>query len=480
MPKTKTRHEDNVMTTRRNLLQTVAATTALAGPLTSLHAAPASDPWAEADRIVARIAQPRFPARDFPITDFGAVAGGSSKCTDAIAKAIAACAQAGGGRVVVPEGIWLTGAIHLKSHVNLHVARGATLRFSTDPKDYLPLVLTRWEGVECMNYSPLIYALEQENIAVTGEGTLDGQASKTVWWDWHGRGAAGMADGTPTQDRARTRLFAMGEAGTPVAERIFGEGSYLRPNFFEPNRCKTVLIEGVTMRGAPFWNVHPVLCTGVTVRGLTINAYGPNTDGCDPECCADVLIENCTFDTGDDCIAIKSGRNADGRRIAKPSENFVIRKCTMVAGHGGVTIGSEISGGVRNLFVEDCKMDSPDLWNAIRLKNNAMRGGVLENFHFRRIVIGQVTHAVLTIDFNYEEGGKGGFRPIARGVHLTSIVSGKSEYGIDAQGLANSAVEDITLDGCEFRNVAKGNIIQYVKGIRFTNVTINGEVVKTP
>jgi len=468
------------MTTRRTLLQTVAA---LSGglPLTGLRAAQAEpDPWTQADRIAARIAQPHFPARDFPITDYGAIEGGSTKSTSAITKAIEVCAKAGGGRVLVPQGIWLTGAIHLKSHVNLHIARGATLRFSTDPTDYLPLVHTRWEGVECMNYSPLIYALEQENIAVTGEGTLDGQASETVWWNFKGRGAAGLVPGIPTQDRARKALFAMGEADTPVEQRIFGEGSYLRPNFFEPYRCKTVLIEGVTMRNAPFWNVHPVLCTGVTVRGLTIDANGPNTDGCDPESCTDVLIENCTFNTGDDCIAIKSGRNGDGRRVNKPSENFVIRKCTMLAGHGGVTIGSEISGGVRNLFVEDCKMDSPDLWNAIRLKNNAMRGGVLENFHFRRIVIGQVSHAVLTIDFNYDEGAQGSFRPIARGIHLSAIVSGKSEYGIDAQGLANSAIEDITLNTCEFRNVAKGNIIKYVKGISFTGVTINGEAAKAP
>ncbi len=464
------------MTTRRKLLQTVAA---LSGclPLTGLHAA-APDPWAEAGRIVARIRQPRFPARDFPITDYGAVPG--VPCTSAIAKAIAACTAAGGGRVVVPEGVWLTGAIHLKSHVNLHIARGATLRFSTDPADYLPLVLTRWEGVECMNYSPFLYAFEEENIAVTGEGTLDGQASNDFWWSWKGKPSFGFKEGMPNQAAARKKLFAMGEAGTPVDQRLFGEGSYLRPNFFEPYRCKTVLIEGVTIRNTPFWEVHPVLCTGVTVRGLTIDSAGPNTDGCDPESCKDVLIENCFFNTGDDCIAIKSGRNGDGRRVNVPCENLVIRGCTMRNGHGGVSIGSEITGGVRNVFVENCKMDSPNLDNAFRLKNNALRGGVLENFHFRNIVIGEVAHAVLAIHFDYEEAGNGPYRPVARNVHLEKIVSGRSEFGVDAHGLPNAEIENITLSDCDFRNVAKGNVFQFVHGIAFSGVTINGTAAETP
>ncbi|MDR3528393.1 MAG: glycoside hydrolase family 28 protein [Rhizomicrobium sp.] len=467
------------MTTRRQLLQTVAATTALSGTLSSLQAAPATDPWAEAERIVARIKRPQFPARDFPITDYGATSGGT-KCTAAIAKAIAACAAAGGGRVVVPEGNWLTGPIHLKSHVNLHIAKGATLRFSTDHADYLPLVLTRWEGVECMNYSPLVYAFEQENIAVTGEGTLDGQASNEFWWPWKGKSNFGFKDGTPNQAVARKKLFEMGDANTPVAERLFGEGSYLRPNFFEPYRCKTVLIEGVTIRNTPFWELHPVLCTGVTVRGVTIDSAGPNTDGCDPESCKDVLIENCSFNTGDDCIAIKSGRNGDGRRVNVPCENIVIRGCTMKNGHGGVSIGSEITGGVRNVFVEKCKMDSPNLDNAFRLKNNAVRGGILENFHFRNIVIGQVAHAVLAIHFDYEEAGNGPYRPVARNVHLERIVSGKSEFGVDAHGLPNAEIENITLTDCDFQNVAKGNVAQFVHGISFSGVTINGAAAKAP
>jgi polygalacturonase len=472
------------MNTRRRLLQSLAVT----GIMLPLQPAAAAvrprkkgvSAWREMDRIVARIRPPIFPSRDFPITDYGAVADGKTKCTRSFADAIAACSAAGGGRVIVPEGNWLTGAIHLKSNVNLHVVKNATIRFSTDPADFLPLVLTRWEGVECMNYSPLIYAFEQENLAITGEGTLEGQADNVHWWPWKGKKEFGWSEGRPDQAAARARLFKMGDDNVPVDQRLFGEGSYLRPNFIEPYRCRNILIEGVMLRNAPFWEVHPVLSSNITVRNLTIDSDGPNTDGCDPESCKDVLIEGCSFNTGDDCIAIKSGRNGDGRRVNVPSENIVIRNCTMRNGHGGVTIGSEITGGVRNVFAQDCKMDSPDLWNAIRLKDNAMRGGVLENFHFRRIVVGQVAHAVLTIDFNYEEGPNGPFRPVARGIHLESIVSGKSAYGIDAQGLAAAPVYNVSLRDCDFSNVKNRNIVKHVKGITLRNVKLNGRLLKAP
>src|SRR5690606_1750544 len=348
--------------------------------------------WGDYEKVLARIKAPEFPDRDFPISNFGAKPG--ELVTDAIRAAIDACHAAGGGRVVVPAGEWLTGAIHLKSNVNLHVSAGATLKFSTNPEHYLPVVHTRWEGVEVMNYSPFIYAYEQENIAVTGEGTLDGQADWDNWWGWNRK-----QPNQPTRQRSdRDRLFDMGERGVPVEERVFGAGTFLRPNFIQPYRCHNVLIEGVKILRSPMWEVHPVLCTNVTVRGLEIVTHGPNNDGCNPESSKDVLIENCLFDTGDDCIAIKSGRNNDGRRVNVPSENIVVRNCTMKDGHGGVVLGSEISGGVRNVFVENCTMDSPNLDRGLRFKNNAVRGGVLENVFMRNVTIGRVGEAVLTID----------------------------------------------------------------------------------
>src|SRR5580658_9478514 len=339
--------------------------------------------WDSVPAILARIKAPAFPARDFPITQFGAKGDGETDCTAAIAKAIAACHAAGGGRVMVEGGTFLTGAIHLLSHVNLHVAEGATLQFSPDRAKYLPVVFTRFEGTECMNYSPLIYAFEQEDIAVTGKGTLDGEGAQ-VWW-----GMKADSGGGPR------KLMDEADRGVPVAERVFGEGGGLRPNFIQPCRCRNVLIEDVRITNSPMWEIHPVLSTNVTVRGVRISSHGPNNDGCDPECSRDVLIENCVFDTGDDCIAIKSGKNADGRRVNMPSENILVRHCVMKDGHGGVVVGSEVSGGVRNVFAEDCKMDSPNLICALRLKSNAERGGVIENVFMRNVQVGTVRDQVL-------------------------------------------------------------------------------------
>jgi polygalacturonase len=427
--------------------------------------------------ILKRIKPPVFPKRDFLITKFGAKADETTDSTEAFRKAIAACNSAGGGRVVVPAGTFLTGAIHLKSNVNLHVSPGATIKFSKNPGDYLPVVFTRWEGTELMNYSPFIYAFEQTNIAITGEGTLDGQSGNDSWWPWNGRANYGWKQGDPNQRADRAALQNMGEQGVPVNQRQFGAGHYLRPQFIQPYRCKNVLIEGVRIINSPMWEIHPVLCTNVTVSGVKISSRGPNNDGCDPESCTDILIENCDFDTGDDCIAIKSGRNADGRRLNAPTQNIIIRGCRMRDGHGGITVGSEISGGVRNLFAEKCRLDSPNLDHALRVKNNATRGGLLENFYFRDIEVGQVAHAVITIDFNYEEGAKGNFTPILRNYSVERLVSEKSKHVVDIQGLANAPIYDLRLDNCTFNNAAEPSIVKNVKGLNLVNVKVNGNVI---
>jgi len=449
----------------------------LTGCAPLLHPAPShtnGTGWDLVPGILSRIVAPTFPERDFEITKFGAVAGGSSDCTDAFRSAIDACVKSGGGRVVVPEGKFLTGAIHLQSNVNLHVKKGATVLFSTNPSHYLPVVLTRFEGVELMGYSPLIYALDCVNVAVTGEGTLDGQANNDHWWPWKGTPEFGYKNGDPRQIEARQKLLQMAEDGVDPSKRVFGEGSYLRPAFIEPYRCRNVLIEGVTIINSPMWEIHPTLCQNVTVRGVHISTFGPNNDGCDPESCSDVLIEKCYFATGDDCIAIKSGRNADGRRIARPSENIIIRNCEMRDGHGGVTIGSEISGGVRNVFAENCTMDSPHLDRALRLKNNAARGGLLEHIYMRYVTVGQVTDSVLSIDLLYEEGAKGNFMPVIRDVEMLDVTSRRSTYGVYIRGFERSEITGVRLIDCDFANVAKGNVIEQASPVEFRNVKING------
>jgi polygalacturonase len=358
--------------------------------------------------------------------------------------------------------------------VNLHVMGDATIAFHQDPSRYLPAVFTRWEGVELMGYSPLIYAFDQTDVAVTGEGTLDGQADNTHWWPWKGNATHGWVNGAPQQKPARDRLFQMAERGIPVAERVFGEGDYLRPSFIQPYRCRNVLIDGVTIRNSPMWEIHPVMCENVTVRGVTVVTHGPNNDGCNPESCRDVLIERCHFDTGDDCIAIKSGRNADGRRLATPSENIIVRDCRMKDGHGGVTIGSEISGGVRRVFAERCRMDSPNLDRALRFKNNAARGGLIEHVYMRDVTVGEVSHAVLAIDFHYEEGRNGAYTPIVRDVEMRNVTSRKSEYALYLRGFEDAPIRDVRLIDCAFVGVEKGNVVEHVRALALRGVTING------
>ena len=424
--------------------------------------------WNAVPSILARIKPPKFPARDFPINDFGARAGGDFDNTEAIRKAIDACNRAGGGRVVVPAGVFMTGAIHLKSNVNLYVSEGATLKFFTDPSKYLPVVYTRWEGTELMNYSPFIYAFEQQNIAITGKGTLDGGASDENWWKWARRQGSQPA---PASADVR-RLREMGNSNVPVSQRVFGEGHYLRPPFIEPYRCRNVLVEGVTIINSPFWEVHPTLSQNVTVRGLNIRSHGPNNDGCDPESSRDVLIEDCIFDTGDDCIAIKSGRDDDGRRVGVASENIIIRNCTMKDGHGGVVIGSEISGDCRNVFVEDCKMDSPNLDRALRFKSNAIRGGVLENVFMRNVEVGRVSEAILTIDLLYDTGDKGPYKPVVRNVEIENVTSRSSPRVPWVVGFPGVTIDDIRFRNCTFRGVETAEVLNHAGSFSFQNVTI--------
>lgn len=421
---------------------------------------PAIAGWEQMPKILSRIKAPEFANRDFNIEDYGAVGDGNTDCTKAFGKAITVANENGGGKVVVPKGIFLSKAIHLKSNVNLFLSEGAIIKFSTDPNAYLPAVFTRWEGVECMNYSALIYAYKQKNIAITGKGTLDGQGAN--WWGWK-------------KIRAdRELLFKEGQEGTPVKNRQFG-GKTLRPGMIEPVMCKNILIEGITIINGPFWHIHPVLSKNITIKNVRVDGLGPNNDGCDPESCEDVLIEGCSFNTGDDCIAIKSGRNNDGRRVNVPSKNIIVRNCQMKAGHGGVAIGSEVTGGAKNVFAENCTMDDPNLDRAIRLKTNSARGGFMENVYVRNIAIGQVKQAVLLIDFFYADNEKGNYKPTAKNIDFENINSKKSRYAIYFKGFESSPITDVRIKNCSFDNVANPNIIQNVKNLILENVKINGK-----
>lgn len=438
------------------------------------------DPFDTADKIISDIKVLEFPDNILNIIDFGAIADGKTLSTQAIKKAIDSCSNSGGGKVIIPNGDFLTGPIELKSNVNLHLEEGAHVLFSTNHKDYLPVVHTSYEGVELMNYSPLIRAYKQKNIAVTGKGTLNGQGSNTNWWPWCGKDSYGWVEGAPKQHDSINlpRLRKLIEAGAPVSERVFGDGYQIRPTFFEPFECENVLLQGVTITNAPFWVIHPLKSNYVRIDGVTVSSHGPNNDGCDPEYCKNVHITNCTFDTGDDCIAIKAGRNEDGRRVNIASENIVIENCDMKDGHGGVVLGSEISAGVRNVFARNCKMDSPNLDRAIRIKTNTLRGGFVENLYVKDIQVGQVKEAALKINLHYGiyANQEGAFIPKIDGIHLENMtVENSGKYGILIKGREEAIIKNVTLTNVHIKGAKEPLSVEFSEPIVFKNTTINGK-----
>ena len=433
-------------------------------------------------QIEKNIRQPEFKDKSYNITDFGAST--KAKAADnqkAINKAIATCSKNGGGRVVIPEGTFITGAITMLSKVNLHIEKNGVLLFAFQPELY-PIVPTRWEGIDCWNLQPCVYAYKQTDIAITGQGTIDGGGENDTWWKWCGKDHYGWKEGIISQKSgSRARLLKMAEDGVDMNERKFGPQDGLRPQLINFNQCNGILIEDVTLLRSPFWVIHPLLSKNITVRGVHINNDGPNGDGCDPESCDGVLIENCFFNTGDDCIAIKSGRNNDGRLWGRPSENIIIRNCEMQNGHGGVVLGSEISGGCRNVFAENCKMDSPDLDRVIRIKTNTCRGGIIENLYARNIEVGQCGESVLKINLDYEpkEICCRGYAPTVRNINIENITCQKSKYGVQIIALDSVCnVYDINVKNCRFNGVKDGNFESgQTRNINFDNLFINGSLV---
>lgn len=443
--------------------------------------------WAEGEKVVSSIVLPSIGSESYVITSYGASVDADA-LTNAVAinKAIDEASCKGGGKVIVPQGIWLTGPIDMKSGVNLVIERDAVLKFSTIHEHYLPVVRTRWEGIDCYNLHPLIYAYKQHDIAISGEGTIDGQGSIETWWHWCGNSTKyGWKEGMLSQradGHGRVKLTECEQSGVDIEQRRMGIADALRPQLINIFDCERVMIENVTLRNSPFWVIHPVFVENLVVRGVSIISHGPNSDGCDPESCKNVLIENCIFDTGDDCIAIKSGRNNDGRIWNRPSENIYVRNCKMKDGHGGIVVGSEITGGYRNLWVENCEMDSPELERVVRIKTNPCRGGIIENIYVRNIKVGQCREAVLKINLDYEprEACQRDFPPIVRNVIVENVTSQKSKYGVYIVGLADSEnIDNISVINCDWNGVEKGNRIEGKTGLlTCKNYKQNGEKIK--
>ncbi len=358
--------------------------------------------WDVVPDILAQIQPPTFPDRTFDITDYGAVADGQTSCADAIRRAIAACHEAGGGRVLIPEGEYLcAGPIHLQSHVNLH--NEGTVRFGRDPNDYLPPVFTTFEGNTCYNYSPFLYARDKTNIALTGPGTFDGQADDEHWWPWKDK-----------QDPASVRLRQYNNTRQPVDVRVFGNGDYLRPELLQFVNCRNILVKDITLRNSPFWASLYTWCENVTVDGITVISHFANNDGCNPNGTRYMLIKDCDFHTGDDGVAIKAGRNYDGRGADRPSEYIVIQNCSFTAddsyryrGNCLMAFGSEMSGGINHVYVENCKASGPVNTGVFKTKTSRARGGYIMNVYTRNIDISEKTgnRPFYKNSTNYGSGG---------------------------------------------------------------------------
>ncbi len=441
-----------------------ATTGASATPLRTPPATPSPDlddlPWPEARAIVATTTVPSFPDRFFIVTNppYLASADGKADSTQAFRRAIQDCSGSGGGHVILPAGIYSLGAVHLLDGVDLHLDRGATLMFSGNVTDY-PLVLTRYAGIECVNHSSMVYAYRQTNIALTGEGVLD--ASQTISWNVGG-------------DLPHV-LEPLVSAGVPPEKRIVPEHGSLRSAFVEPYGCTNVLIQGVTLRQSQFWQVHPTLCINVTIDSVTTgNTTQWNTDSCNPDSCDSVVIKNCSFDGDDDTIAIKSGRDDDGRRVNTPCQNIVIYRCRVQGRGGGIACGSDMTGGVRNVFAYGLQTYGRSTINMLSIKSNTRRGGYVTNINLHTIRGDRLSGPWLAARMNYE-GQTGSYPPMFAHWTITKVTGDSDPMVLDLQGMPANEIRNVVLEDATFTNIAsQRNVYHDLVGLTLRDVTING------
>jgi polygalacturonase len=412
---------------------------------------------------ISKISPPEFPANRFSITDYGAVGDSVTDSKPAIDSAIKACSLSGGGYIIVPPGVYkVNGPIHLSDNMNLHLSKNAVLRFGSDYKDYLPVVLTSWEGTLLYNYSPFIYAYKKKNIAITGKGTIDGEARNT-WAKWRAK---------QSNDQLLSR--EMNHKGTSIKKRVFGEGHYLRPQLIQFFKCENILIDSVKIEDSPFWCIHLLFSKNIIVQNLVFDAENFNNDGIDPESSSDVLIENISFNNNDDNIAIKAGRDLDGRKINTPSKNILIRNCHFKGLHG-FAIGSEMSAGVKNVYVENCDYVGW-LKRGIYLKSNKDRGGYISDIYINNVAFGNVEDCFY-ITSNYKNEGKD-YPSIIKNINLQNITCKlATHYGIIIEGSKEKEVEDIRMENIRIDKAIHTVIIENAKNIKCKNVMINGKSI---
>lgn len=415
--------------------------------------------------IISNISEPEIPDRIFLLSDFGATGDSITDSKPAFDKAIEAVKSNGGGKLVVPRGMYsLHGPIHLTSHMELHLEKGATLFFSSNPADYLPVVKTSWEGTFLYNYSPFIYAYNCTNVSVTGEGTVDGEASDT-WSTWKVK-----------QKKDQLLSREMNHKNTPVEERIFGDGHYLRPHLIQFFDCEKVMVEGITMEDSPFWCLHLLRCENVIVRGVKYKAFNYNNDGIDPEYSRNVLIENVHFNNSDDNVAIKAGRDNEGRNSKTGSENILVRNCHFKGLHA-VVIGSEMSAGVKNVLVKDCDF-AGKLKRGIYLKSNPDRGGSINNIFVDNVSFGEVEDCIYITSFYHNEG-EGHVTDISE-IYLNDITCRKATgSGIVIQGYPQQKVTDVYINNLTIDSVANAVSMEDTENIVMSDVVL-GHIATAP
>lgn len=403
----------------------------------------------------------------YNVLKYGAKNDSSKLATPAIAKAIEAASKTGGGTVYFPAGKYLTGPIHLKSNITIFIDAGAELHFSDNFDDYLPMVPSRWEGSDVTNFSPLFYACKAENIAIVGRGIIDGHGKK--WWDF----SEGYDEKKPRTkwqlefDRLNKDILRPDLKG-------WVERGFLRPPFIQPMYCKNVLIEGITIRNSPFWTVNPEFCENVTVNAVTINnPHSPNTDGINPESCKYVHISNCHISVGDDCITIKSGKDRAGRKMAAPAENYTITNCTMLSGHGGVVIGSEMSGDVKKITISNCVFEGTE--RGIRIKTARGRGGVVEEIRVDNIIMKNILEQAVVLDMQYAKTQP---EPVSertprfRNIHFSNITVSGVKQACFINGLEEMPVDNITFNDINM-DAQTGFVIKQAGNIELHNVRVN-------
>lgn len=409
---------------------------------------------------------PKIPEREFDIRNFGAAEGGEHINTQAFKKAISACSEKGGGKIIVPKGKWLTGAIHIESNTELCIEKDAELVFSEDKKDYLPVVFTSFEGIRCYNYSPLIYACGKENVAITGEGTVNGGGMG--WWGWK------------IIDDGINSLYTASMLDTPVEKRIYGEERFgLRPCFLQLADCKNVLMEGIKIINSPFWNVHPIWCENVIIRGLRLdNPFkSPNTDSINIEGCNRVLVENCLITGGgDDIFTLKSGRGTDGWNMKKPCKNIVIRNCeARDTNGGGIVIGSEMSGGVENILAENCRFKN--IMNGLKIKSKKGRGGYIKNIEYKNIKAENVINAInVTLRYAYDDQFSGNgleAMPEVKNLHYENFECLNAKNSVTVEGVEGCKISNVSFKNIKIENGGTPFCADCIENLSAENVCIN-------